>query len=234
MKNLNPTSGLRQIVSGYLYLPRQIIIDYVKTKKIKPSELGYFIIFLISADWDKNEYRKGFIRFKLKELAVIWNISYSTLYSNIKKLFGKELLFKEKDTLKIKDFDLFIKKGAEHLVKNKITDLEIKKLFPDSIGRFHNFENSETKNSISFKSSSKVGFNTYPKGVCIKQSVRTKESYEQIYKNGGFLSLTPDDMQWIDENIEEIIEIDSKEMEKNIIEMYFNGDRDKYKNSLVS
>ena len=36
--------------------------------------------------------------------------------------------------------------------------------------------------------------------VVIKQIVRSKEEYRQIYKEGSYIGLTPDDMEWIDIN----------------------------------
>ena len=36
--------------------------------------------------------------------------------------------------------------------------------------------------------------------VVIKQVVRSKEEYRQIYKEGSYIGLTPDDMEWIDIN----------------------------------
>lgn len=82
--------------------------------------------------------------------------------------------------------------------------------------------------------SSKCESNVYPKRVLIKQELRTKEEYEKMYKDSDFQCLTPEDMQWVDENVVEKIEIENEEMEQDIVEMYFDGDRDKYKNCLIS
>ena len=63
MKNLNPYAGLNQIRRGYLCITRQMPLDNLRNGVLSVNELGYFLIFLISADWDRNQDRKGFIRY---------------------------------------------------------------------------------------------------------------------------------------------------------------------------
>lgn len=82
--------------------------------------------------------------------------------------------------------------------------------------------------------SSKYEYNVYPKKICIKQAVRTIEEYEQIYKDGNDQSLTPEDMQWIDENVVENRIVENEEMENEIINIYFNGDKNKYIKCLIT
>jgi len=72
------------------------------------------------------------------------------------------------------------------------------------------------------------------KVVVIKQAIRSDQEYQDIYSRGDFLSLTPDDMKWIDQNIQEKIEIESDEQEKEIVRIYFDGDWGKYRSSLIS
>lgn len=234
MKNLNPASGLKQIVNGYICLPRKIIFEFIRDKKIKPAELGYFIILLNSADWDNDIHRKGYVRHELTKLSAIWDIPYTTLYGYARILQDKQLLIIERNTPKINNFDWFTSKGAQTFVKNKPANEYLNKLFPNLLNTSEISENDEAKDTLPFRVSSKVEFNVYPRRVIIKQELRTKEEYEKMYQDSDFQCLTPEDMQWVDENIEEKIEIENEKIEKKIIEMYFNGDRDKYKNCLIS
>lgn len=70
------------------------------------------------------------------------------------------------------------------------------------------------------------------KVVVIKQEVRSDSEYQKMCQDGGFTNLTPDDMKWIDQNITEEIEIENDEQEKSAVEIFFNGDWDKYQKSL--
>lgn len=68
--------------------------------------------------------------------------------------------------------------------------------------------------------------------VVIGQEVRSDEEYQRIYDEDGFEYLTPDDMQWIDRNIKEKIVVENKEMERNIVKTFFNGNWNKYRKNL--
>ena len=240
MKNLNPTSGLLQIVSGYLLLSRKIIVDLIRDKKMKPIELGYFTIFLISADWDDDTYRNGYIRHGLTELSTIWNIPYSTLYDYSKILVEKQLLIINRDTLQINNFEYFTSKGIQTIVKNKPTDEYLNSLLtkPFNTSEISEndslFTNGNNKDTPPFSGSSKVEFDIYPRRVILKQKAKAEQEYEKIYKEDISPCLPPKDMRWIDENVEEKTEVENPEMEKDIIEKHFHGNLDKYKNSLSS
>ena len=233
MKNLNPISGLRQITSGYIYLPRKMILELIRNKKIKPSELGYFIILLVSADWDTSIYRKGYIRHEFTRLSTIWNIPCSTLYDYSKTLRNKQLLDTGNDTLKITNFDCFTYKGAETLVKNKPTNEYLEQLLLKSISASEISEKVEAEVPLSFSVSSNSVSNVYPRKVIIKQEIRSKEEYQKIYETGDFRSLTTEDMRCINENVNEKIEIENEDMEQDIVKIYFDGNWNKYKSCLI-
>jgi len=158
MKNLNPYCGLNQIRKGYLCLPRQIILDSVRDKVLKVNELSYFLIFLLSADWDSDPHRKGFIRHDLKKLSGVWKIPYQTLTDNLTKLIYKKIITKERSTPKIPDFDRFTFSRANQTVRQTYTNEELEQYF-DNL-----FPNSEIplqpkrKSLPLFNSSSKVEF----------------------------------------------------------------------------
>lgn len=71
------------------------------------------------------------------------------------------------------------------------------------------------------------------KVVVIKQEVRSDEEYQKLYQDSGFTSLTPDDMRWIDQNVQEKIEILNDEQEREIVRIYFDGKWDEYRSSLI-
>ena len=130
LKNLNPNTGLRQVSSGYLCLPRLFIINLIKND-LKPLELGYFIIFLQSADWDTDKYRHGYIRHSLENLSKIWGLNQSTLTQNCNKLIEKNLIIKKNNTLMISNFERFTSKKAQQESKNKLDNVELQVLFPE-------------------------------------------------------------------------------------------------------
>lgn len=232
MKNLNPVSGLKQITNGYICLPRRMVVELLKNKKIKQLELGYFIIFLISADWDTDVFRNGFIRHELPRLSKIWGIPYTTLQEHATNLVEKQLLITEKDTLKINNFERFTSGGAQTFVKNKPTDQDLKKLFPELFSNSGISEDLLAGSSSCFKDSSKVNSGMYSKRVVIRQDGKSEEEYQKIYRGGGFERFTPDDMRWIDENVTEEIDIDNDETEKQIVEAFFDGDWNEYRRNL--
>lgn len=69
------------------------------------------------------------------------------------------------------------------------------------------------------------------KKVIIKQDLRSEEEYQKMYKDNPE-GLEPEDMKWIDENIKEEIEV-TESNEKEIVDMYFDGDWEEYRKNLV-
>lgn len=234
MKNLNPVSGLKQITGGYICLPRKIVVELLKNKKLKQLELGYFIIFLVSADWDTDVFRNGFIRHELPRLSRIWGIPYTTLQEHAINLVKKQLLVTEKNTLKINNFEQFTSKGAQVFVKDKPTVQDLKKLFPKLLNISEISENNEAKDTFPFRDSSKDKFNVYSRRVIIKQEVRSDKEYQQIYNDGDYTSLTHNYMKWIDENVTEEVEVGPDELEQDVVETFFDGDWENYRRQLIT
>lgn len=111
---------------------------------------------------------------------------------------------------------------------------ESEKILPKSDNPALKSSNS-TENSLSSSKgksivSSPIGSK---KVVVIKQEVRNDAEYQKMYEESG-LSLSPEDMKWIDQNIVEKIEIESDEQEKEIVRIYFDGNWEKYRSSLIS
>jgi hypothetical protein len=216
MKNLNPNSGLKQIAVGKLYLPRRIILENIRNKTLTPNELGYFIIALISADWNEGEYRYGLIRHEIKNLAKIWNIPESTFGGNFKKLINNGVLTKNLNTFQVNDFEYFQK---AHAYKNEsLSDEDLKEIFGNSLleteipkikTEIPNHNLSKTHKAL--KIASKVDNKVFHNALVNKDtrdkvvSNRTIDDYQRIYLEGGYKEgcspLLPEDMKWIDEHI---------------------------------
>jgi hypothetical protein len=111
---------------------------------------------------------------------------------------------------------------------------ESKKILPKSdnlaLKSLNSTENSLSSSKDNSIISSSIGSK---KVVVIKQAVRSDEEYQKIYDEGEFLSLTPDDMRWIDENAKEEVVIENEEMEKEIVKVFFNGDWNEYRKNLI-
>lgn len=238
MKNLNPMAGIRQMVTGYFCVSRLDVIDLVRQDKLKAQELGYFFIFLTSTDWDSDVYRKGFIRHDLKRLSKIWNIPSQTLRDNLKKLMNKKVLIIENETPKIKDFDSFTYSIASQKAKEYHSDEFLTDYFKKTISDPGTSLELKQKVPNSFKTSFKnnnkhnADRNKINKVVVIRQEMRTDEEYQKMYEENPN-SLLPEDMKWIDKNIEEKIMVQDSSHEKQIIDIYFDGSVESYKKHLI-
>lgn len=159
MKNLNPTSGLRLITSGYMCLPRRIILQLVRNNEIKPIDLGFFIIFLISTDWDKNLHRFGYIRHEMIHLSKIWNIPYSTLEQHLTTLIKKGFIVIDRETPKIPGFHRFTPNRTQERMNTKLSDDDLKNIFPNILHDYVIPEQSQSATTHSFSSSFKSELN---------------------------------------------------------------------------
>jgi len=200
MKNLNPNSGLRQICTGKLYLPRRLILELIRSKQLKPKELGYLIMAIISADWTGGEYRYGLIRHETKKLSTIWNFPYTTLQENLNKLFIKNLLSKKKGVYAVQDFDNFQTAGGQYSNKNSVSDEILEQIFGTSLLESEISDSDQTKVAKSLKIPYKIEFNT-TSNLIVNQPIKTMADYQKIYEEGSYTLLLPDDMKWLDEHI---------------------------------
>lgn len=161
MKNLNPSSGLKQITKGYICVQRRHILELVKGGILKPNELGFYLILVLSTDWDSDKYRKGYIRHELLQLSKIWNISYSTFTDNINILVEKGLVTKERINQQtvhsIPNFDAFTQKVASATAKEFLSNKCLKDLFPNLLSNYEISENTQANESDSFRGSYKNG-----------------------------------------------------------------------------
>jgi DNA-binding Lrp family transcriptional regulator len=235
MKNLNPHAGKRQITRGYICLPRKFVINLIRNRTLTQSELGSFILLVLSADWDSGSYRNGFIRHSNAELSRIWGISESTFSRNISKFTEKGLIdLSDSATPKINHYqDLFTSKGAQSYAKEKMTNAKLHEMFAKVQESPARMQEQLAEDRRSFNVSSKVESNVYPKRVVVKQEVRSREEYQEIYDQGGYVRLTTDDMKWIDKNVREKKQVNNRLEEKDIIDIFFNGNRALYQENLI-
>lgn len=70
------------------------------------------------------------------------------------------------------------------------------------------------------------------KVVLIRQEVRSDEECQKLFEKNPAFSI--ENIKLADEVTEERIEIKNDEQEKEIIRIYFDGDRAKYLNSLIN
>jgi len=212
LKNLNPLKGLRQLSSGYVYLPRKFILEAVRGKRLTLSELGGYLIFVLSADWDVSQYRLGYIRFTQLELADIWILSSSTL-SRLKDRFVKRGFLRESlGTVQIENYqELFTYSGVKGITKTGVSNKEIEAIFLnpqeqnlESQPKIANKQSPKAKNQSLFKSSFKNEFNGLgnvrlpsKRHTGIRNYIKPDQEVERQD------SLTPEDMEWANENVKE-------------------------------
>lgn len=164
MKNLNPHAGYSQITTGTFYVPRGLIVDLIRNKKLKTNELSFYLLAILSADWNAGEHRYGLIRHNLKDLSQILKIPNSTFTENLNKLIDKGLLSKHSNAIRVNNFDYF-QKAKAYKSKNQNNEIleQLKEIpkkdceIPESQSDIS--ENISIKLSDSFNVSFKVGNN---------------------------------------------------------------------------
>jgi len=240
MKNLNPRNGLRQIITGGIYITRYDVIDLVITKKLTPNQLAYFLMFLVSADWDPGEFRQGYIRHDLKRLARIWGKPYTTVMSHLKKLTDKNVILNKHKTPQIANLSYFNSTLAKLNFRKTYTDEFIDNYFKNLDNKSEKSDSVKLKVDVSIKDPIKGDIRVIPetvytnKVVVIRQEIRSDEEYEKLYRENPNLPL-PKDMRNIDmdPNAEEKIVIRDLVHERQIVDMYFNGNIERYAKCLI-
>lgn len=213
LKNLNPSAGLRQVSSGYIYVPRKFILEAFRSKRLTLSELGGFFIFVLSTDWDPSQYRSGHIRFTQTDLADIWLLSPPTICRVKDKLIAKDLLIKSLGTVKVKNYrELFTLTGAKELAKNRRSNEEIEAIFlnpqqqsSQSQPKIADKQFLQTENQSLFKSSFK---NEFIRLKGFKPSLGAPGDRKYIKPHQVLTpelqdALTPEEKEWITENVKE-------------------------------
>lgn len=214
--NINPYSGIKQIISGSYHVPRFEIVELARKHKLKPLEIGAYIMFYTSADWDTDVYRHGYIRTDFKQLAKIWNTPISTLNDNLKRLIRKGVIVRgDKGIPKIVDFEKFSyliaaqtvktvkRESSNDFIENYFDNLDFKNEIPSI---------SKPKVAIPFKNTFKERFKDESNNNNVvnavsdppkKSIVRSDEEYQKLFDENPNLP-SPEDMKWIDEDSERL------------------------------
>jgi predicted transcriptional regulator len=235
MKNLNPRSGLRQVITGGYNVARKDIFDLIKKKHLTFAEIGYYLLFFTVADWDKNKNRYGCIRHEIKDLSTYLELPYSTINDNLNRLVKKNVIEIYNSTPRIVNFDWVDRTIMNLKFKEKFDDEFLENYFENSSHKCENSQILGLKQSKSIRDSIKdeIKDNYQNKIVVIRQNPRTDEEYKKLFEeNPNFPSLV--DMKWIDENAVLKINITNKEQESDVVNLYFDGNVEKYVKCLIS
>jgi len=153
------------------------ILGWIRSRKIDTGLLSSFFIFLISADWDKDPHRNGFVRLSDADLSKIWCIPVSTFRRWRGQLVSAGLMEKLNDCYRIIRIDLFAFSGAREF-SGKVTNEEIGRLFPDVVKNqphleteYSKMEESEPETPPPFDNSFKKNF----RGVFTQKEVARNE-----------------------------------------------------------
>lgn len=250
MKNANPFTGYRQVATGRLYLPRRKIIEWVRSKRLSPSQLGNYVILLVSADWHQSCDRTGLIRFTDFQLSSIWSLSPSAFSKMRRKLTKSGLLSYKNECTRINDFHFFTSEGSNQFT-GRLSDNDLSMLFPSldkertrneklhqvddtALQSNDNCHQKEANNNSASIVSFKENFNKQRSRLVVRQELRKKEEYEKIYQSGDYQSLTVDDMKLIDEDATETVDVRPDEQEQNAVDAFFGGDWENYKSHLIT
>lgn len=209
MKNLDPRSGLRQITTGKLYLPRRLFLELITSKDLKQIDISYFLIALIFADWDPLIHRYGYIRHTTKRISELTKIPYSTLQTRFSSLLDKGLLAEEFNCLKVKNFEFFDK--AHAYASEPMSDEELASFFDISLSNTEKQIQKNEKSVLSQTINPKVvkevpkeegkGVHSNKAVTMNKPIVKSDEEYQRLYKENRDNYPPPGDMKWIDEHL---------------------------------
>lgn len=109
--------------SGYIPILRGILL-LLKTRTISVTQLGFYIFFVMQADFDpKHRYYRTIIRDD-KQLAKISGVASTTIYRRRKELIEVGLLVEVDGVTKISNFELFELEWVKKNVKSPIPNLE--------------------------------------------------------------------------------------------------------------
>lgn len=231
---------------------------FLITKKILTlQEFLLFEFYLDQMNFDKDNKDK-FASFEvyLEEIAPIFNKSIDTirlwhnglLYKNFIKIVDPlRQLFTVKSPLRyVIGLTQWGGESSRYATEEKDQTQEFilknirffpstnEKVQPESVKKT-DISTIITENSLSSSKCESIDISSIgsKKIVVISQKLRSEEEYQRIYQDGDFQNLTPDDMKWIDQNVKEQIPIESDKQEKEIVEVFFNGDWNEYQKHII-
>ncbi len=230
---------------------------FIKNKVLSLQEVAYleFCADIMCFDWEKQEY--GTFKTNFKEIATLFDCKSETTIRNwhaklLKKGFIQSL--NQRNVFRLTCHTRYITPGFWKGEASRYAESEKDQSIEYILQNFGlNLQNIGKTDQLIEKNNQNLASNTTPRAigsskdyslvpssisskkvVVIKQEVRSDAEYQKMYEASD-LSLSVDDMKWIDQNITEKIEIGSDEQEKEIVRIYFDNDWDKYqKNFLIS
>jgi len=222
----------------------------IKNRVLTPQEFLLFEYYLDSMDFDSRHSNFGTFEAYLDEVALDFDKKPDTIQDWHNKLLSKsfiELVNKKRRLFKVKSperYGTILGCNAREFVKNEKNTPTLDFILQNICFTPEKAKINPSKNTIlalnntskhlgSFKGELGLPSIDFKKVVVIKQSVRSDEEYQKMSQDGDF-GLSPEDMKWIDRNALEKIEIKSDEQEKEIVRVYFDGDWDKYRSSLIN
>lgn len=223
----------------------------LKNGVLTPQEFLLFEFYLDSMDFDlKHENFGLFIAFT-EETTQYFNKEEETIKDWHNGLLNKgfiELVNKKRGQFRIKSPKKYVTafggKAKEFATEEKNTptlDFILQNIcfFPEKAEI--NPQNhsvlalKDTSKALgSSKGEYKVPFNGSKKVVVISQKVRSEADYLKIRQESNFETLSTEAMKWIDENVREKIEIENDQQEKEVVNIFFDGNWDEYQKHLIT
>lgn len=192
---------------------------FIKYGILSIQELALLEFYADIVDFDKNHTDFGLLKVDFKSIKTIFKCkSENTVRNWHNRLIelGFIISTNQRNILKLTCCERYISPGIwkgkasdyakseknqpiEIILQNFGIDLQSieKRLQPVVNIKDKNLKKQSSIAIVSSKDDSSI----FPKKVIIKQDLRNKEEYQKIYKEGDFISLIPDDMKWIDENV---------------------------------
>ena len=171
-------------------------------------------------DWFRGLVEKGFVGLVDKTRS-LYEIAAPTRYSADTRIGGKAASY-VKEEMNYNLEELFTSWRVNFPKEEKNPQKDRSRSYTNNNGDSRSLGSSKGKSIGNIKK------------VVIKQEVLSDGEYQRICDGGGYKLLTPEDMRWIDENIEEIIEIRDKTDEEEVTRLYFDGDHAEYKKRLIT
>ncbi|MFC1627336.1 hypothetical protein ACFL18_02160 [Patescibacteria group bacterium] len=223
----------------------------IKERILNIQELALLEFYADLVGFDKDNSNYGLFKVSFKKIAELFNCkSINTSRNWHNKLLKLGLIKKteEKQIYSLSCFKRYITPGrwkgeaAQYveLEKNQPVGVMLQNIGINTQLIGQKTQSVDKKKSFKLKksppiaiSSSKVQSSISPKKVVIKQKARSDGEYQRIYEEGGYSFLKPDYMKWLDKNVQSEEEITEEITDKDLVEIFFDGDWDSFNQNVV-
>ncbi|MBI4100695.1 hypothetical protein HY439_03080 [Candidatus Microgenomates bacterium] len=223
----------------------------LKNGVLAPQEFLLFEFYLDSMDFDLSHENFGLFVAFTEETKQYFNKEEETIKDWHNGLLNKgfiELVNKKREIFRIKSPKRYVTafggKANEFAKSEKNTptlDFILQNIcFSPEKTEINPLNNTvlalkDTSKALgSSKGKYRVPFNDSKKVVLISQSVRSEADYLKIRHENNFQNLSTEDMRWIDENVREKVEIEDDQQEKDVVNVFFDGNWDEYRKHLIT